>query len=359
MLPSGSKVLTNRKHAVHPSLLKVFHCNFGLCSVFVFSYISLKKFIFSTLHLFLYLSLQADSFDHLFQPPEGLPAWPLLLPTENISKVVIVEKIDLSALTTANPDTATALAITIPSGFNSEFDQTQSIDSEALLGGASSLALDMDALTTSNLMIDELQLVDPPDQLLGTNDNTAQSSVTYATVLLTNPKQEQQPIHLPYKDGSGSSSSDEGNFSANNSDISGSFPGGLWELDSCRGGEMDDPRRSCSYNSVEELSETSEQEDEEEEEVRDSKHLYYLGMDYPAEDEESEGEEEQSEEETKAELLNSVVLNRDAHSMESHPLLGPADSSDNSELGSASTHGFFPLYMPQFRTAPCTRQLTD
>nr|AKM16803.1 leptin receptor [Scomber japonicus] len=304
---------------------------------------------------------KADTFDHLFQPPEGLPARPLLLPSENISKVVIMEKTDLSALTplvSLNPDTATALAISIPSGFNSEVDQTRSMDSEALLGGAPSLTLDMDALTASSLRTDELQLVDlsRTDQLPGTNNNSAQSSVTYATVLLINPKQEQQPIHLHYKDGSGSSSSDEGNFSANNSDISGSFPGGLWELESCRGGEMDDPRRSCSYNSVEELSETSEQEDEE---VREGKHLYYLGMDYPAEDEESDEEEEQREEDTKTELLTSVVLNRDACSVESHPLLGPVDSSDNSEMDSASTRGFSLLYMPQFRTAPCTRQLTD
>lgn len=309
---------------------------------------------------------KADTFDHLFQPPEGLPAWPLLLPAENISKVVIVEKTDLSALTTGlvqtplvslTPDTATALAISLPSGFNSDVDQSQSMDIEALLGGAHSLALGLDALTTSSLRMDELQLVDlPPDQVPGTNDTSAHSSVTYATVLLTDKKQEQQPIHLHYKDGSGSSSSDEGNFSANNSDISGSFPGGLWELDSCRGGEMDDPRCSCSYNSVEELSETSEQEDEEE--VREGKDLYYLGMDYPVEDEESEGEEKR-EEDTKAELLKNVVLNREACSVESHPLLGPVDSNEPSEMLSASTRGFSPLYMPQFRTAPCTRQLTD
>lgn len=120
---------------------------------------------------------------------------------------------------------------------------------------------------------------------------------------------------------------------------------------------MDDPRRSCSYNSVEELSETSEQEDEEE--VREGKDLYYLGMDYPAEDEESEGEEEQREDDTKAELLKNGVLNREACSVESHPLLGPVDLSETSELLSASTHDFSSLYMPQFRTAPCTRQLTD
>ncbi|XP_039985106.1 leptin receptor isoform X2 [Xiphias gladius] len=305
---------------------------------------------------------KADTSDHLFRPPEGLPAWPLLLPSENISKVVIVDKADLSALTTALVQTplvsltsnpATALAISIPSGFDAEVDQTQCIESEVLMAGAPSLALNLDALTSSHPRIDELQPVDPPaDQPPGSTDSSAQSSVTYATVLLSDPKQEQQPIQLHYKDGSGSSCSDEGNFSANNSDISGSFPGGLWELDSCRGGEMDNPRRSCSYNSVEELSETSEQEDDGE--VRDEKDLYYLGTDYPADD-----EEQQREEETKIKLLKNVVLNREDCSVESHPLLGPEDSSQPAEPLSASTLGFSPLYLPQYRTAPCTRQPQD
>ncbi|XP_076583053.1 leptin receptor [Chaetodon auriga] len=289
---------------------------------------------------------KADTFDHLFRPPDGLPAWPLLLPSENFSKIVIVDKVDLSALTTAlvqaplvslTPDQAAASSITLPP----EVDQAQLVEREALLGGAPSFALNLDALTSSSPRLDQLQLVDPrADQPPGSTDGSAQSSVTYTTVLLSDPKQ-----HLHYKDGSGSSSSDEGNFSANNSDISGSFPGGLWELD--------DPRRSCSYNSVEELSETSEQEDEEE--AREEKDLYYLGMDYPAEDEDSEEDEEQREEATKTGLLKNVVLNREDCCVESHPLLGPEDSS---ELLTAPTRGCSPLYLPQFRTAPCTRQLT-
>ncbi|XP_056235000.1 leptin receptor isoform X1 [Seriola aureovittata] len=309
-----------------------------------------------------------DTFDHLFQPPDGLPAWPLLLPTENISKVVIMDKADLSALTTAlvqtplvslTPDPVTDLAISVPPGFDSKVDQTHFIESEVLMDGAPPLALNLDALTSSHPGIDDLQPVDPPgDQPPSSTDSSAQSSVTYATVLLSGAKQKQQSIHLHYKDGSGSSSSDEGNFSANNSDISGSFPGGLWELDSCRGGEMDDPRHSCSYNSVEELSETSEQEDEGE--VREEKDLFYLGMDYPAEDEESEEEEEQqTEEETKIGLLKNVVLNREDCPVETHHLLGPEESSERTERRSASTRGFSPLYLPQVRTAPCTRQLQD
>uniref|UniRef100_A0A671VRX9 Fibronectin type-III domain-containing protein n=1 Tax=Sparus aurata TaxID=8175 RepID=A0A671VRX9_SPAAU len=288
---------------------------------------------------------KADNFDHLFRPPEGLSAWPLLLPSENISKVVIVDKVELSALTTAlvqaprvflTPDPASALSISIPPGFDSEVDQTQPMEG----CGVPSFALNLDALTSSSPVLDELQLDAPPaERPPGSTDSSAQSSVTYATVLLSRPKQEQQPIHLHYKDGSGNSSSDEGNFSANNSDISGSFHGGLWELD--------DPRRSCSYNSVEELSETSEQEDGEE--AREEKDLYYLGMDYRAEDEDSEEGEEEREEETRAELLKSVVLSREDCPVESHPLLGAEDSSE--------PRGFSLLYMPQFRTAPCTRQV--
>ncbi|KAM3876341.1 leptin receptor [Diretmus argenteus] len=265
-----------------------------------------------------------ETIDHLFRLPEGLPVWPLLLPPENISEV-IVDKSDLPSLTTALVQS-----------------QTQSKDSEGLLGAASSSASIVD---TSGPELGEVQPADTPPA------NSAQSSVTYATVLLSDPEQDQQAVRLRYKDGSGSSSSDEGNFSANNSDISGSFPGGLWDLESCRGGEADDPRRSCSYNS--EFSETSEQE--EDEGMREEKDLYYLGMDYPAEDGESEEEEGQREaeerEETKIVLLKNVVFNREDCSVELRPLLGPG--------ASASTGGFSPVYLPQFRTVPCTRQLTD
>nr|AKA88532.1 leptin receptor [Scophthalmus maximus] len=310
---------------------------------------------------------KADTFDHLFGPPEGLPAWALLLPSEDLSKVVIVDKADLCAATTAlvqtplvppATDPAAASAISLPPGFDSEVDHSELTESELLLGGAPPLAVNADALTGSYPRIDEFQpVVSQAAQPPGSADNSAQSSVTYATVLLSDPKQEQPPVHLHYKGSSGSSSSDEGNFSANNSDISGSFPGGLWELDSCRGGETDDPRRSCSYNSVEELYETSEQEDDGE--ARDEKDLYYLGMDYPAEDEASEDEDERREEAAKIDLRKNVVLTRDDCSVESRPLLCPGDSSSRTGPLSASTRGFTPLYLPQFRTAPCTRQLQD
>uniref|UniRef100_A0A669DPX0 Leptin receptor n=1 Tax=Oreochromis niloticus TaxID=8128 RepID=A0A669DPX0_ORENI len=251
---------------------------------------------------------KVDTFDYLFRPREGLPVWPLLMPSENISQVIIVDKVLTTALIqNPLPDHADALAGSPSPGFDLNVDHSRA----------------------------DLQPADPSvDPHPGSTENSGQSSVTYTAVLVSNPSQDQQPpIHLPYKDGSGNSSSDEGNFSANNSDISGSFPGGLWELESCRGLEMDDPRRSCSYNSVEELSQNSDQE--EEHEVRREKDLYYLGMDYPAEDEESEKEDGQSEdEEAKVELEPGI-------------------------LPSPSTCGFAMPYLPQFRTATCTAQHTQ
>ncbi|XP_033937667.1 leptin receptor isoform X2 [Pseudochaenichthys georgianus] len=294
------------------------------------------------------------TFDLLFRPSEGLSTWPLPLPSENISKASILDKTDLSAMNKAlvqapcvSLTPAPAFSISLTPGFDTEAHPAQPSESEGLLSGTS-LALNVNTISQS--IIDELLL---PDQTSGSNDSSTHSLVTYATVLLSGLKQEQQPSHLHYKDGSGNSSSDEGNFSTNNSDISGPFVGGLWELDSCRGGEMDDLRLSCLYNSVEELSETSDQEHKGEEEVRGIKDFFHLEMDFPAADEKSE-KDEQTGEETNIELLKNVVLNRDERAVELHPLLGPEDSR---ELQSASARGFSQLYQPQFRTAACMRQL--
>ncbi|XP_035771387.1 leptin receptor isoform X1 [Neolamprologus brichardi] len=299
---------------------------------------------------------KVDTFDYLFRPQEGLPVWPLLMPSENISQVIIVDKVLTTALIqNPLPDPADALAGSHSPGFDLNVDQF--MENETLpVEGPSSAVLDM--LTTSRPRADDLQPADPSvDQHPGSTDNSGQSSVIYTAVLVSNPSQDQEPpIHLPYKNGSGNSSSDEGNFSANNSDISGSFPGGLWELESCRGLEMDDPRRSCSNNSVEELSQTSEDEHD----VRREKDLYYLGMDYPAEDEESEKDDEQSEDEdAKVELLKSTTLNRGHCSVELHPLLGQDNPSEPGILPSPSTCGFAMPYLPQFRTATCTVQHTQ
>ncbi|XP_057698065.1 leptin receptor isoform X2 [Corythoichthys intestinalis] len=275
--------------------------------------------------------------DTLFQPSDVMPAWPLLLPSENISKVVIMEKGNLSVLSKAlvqSPLMSPTQDIVSLRSFL-DGNQNMSVGSEALLVGIPHSVLALDSSTTSSAQLDELQLVDPSPSI---TENSAQSSVTYASVLITNPKQEQETIRPHDRDGSGSSSTDEGNFSANNSDISGSFPGGLWELESCNGAEIEDPRGSCSYNSVEELFETSDQEDATEEKG------FFLGMDYEVKDE--VGEEEQKEV-----LLKTIIMNSDDCSVESN--LTPT------ELLSTSTCDFSPLYMPQFRTAPYTRQMPD
>ncbi|XP_040926393.1 leptin receptor [Betta splendens] len=292
---------------------------------------------------------KAETLDPLFRAAEGLQAWPLLLPSENISKVVIVEKAMTSVLIQAplvplGPDAAAA------PGFDSKDEPTAFMENE-LLARASS-----ESLTASRPSVHALLRAEAPEARLPVaSDSSAQSSVTYSTVLLSHPKADSEPLR--YKDGSGSGSSDEGNFSANNSDISGSFPGGLWELDSCRGGDAEDARRSCSYNSVEELSETSEQPDDGD--VKEEKELFYLGMDYPAEDEESEEEGEPGEEDTKTQLLKNLVLSTDDCCLESNPLLDPEESSEPMELLPGATRGFSPLYLPQFRTAPDARHPHD
>lgn len=247
----------------------------------------------------------------MFHPPGGFPAWPLLLPSDNISKVVIVDKVDLSAL-----------SIHLGGGADSRAEQAWAEGSQLLLARDASSPPPPPKLESS-----EADGVGGP--LAADSGSSAQSSVTYATVLLCDP---QQPLHLHDKDGGGCSSSDEGNFSANNSDVSGSFPGGLWELDA--------PRRSCSYVSLAELSEASEHGNGEAGEEKD---LYYLGMD-PGDD-----ESEEEEEEPIAKLIQTEAPDREGCSVESRPLLQPPNSTCDVSA----------LYLPQYRTAPSpARQLS-
>uniref|UniRef100_A0A3B3U1I4 Leptin receptor-like n=1 Tax=Poecilia latipinna TaxID=48699 RepID=A0A3B3U1I4_9TELE len=245
-----------------------------------------------------------DGFEYLFRPPEGLQASPL--PPEKISKVTVVNK----TLTKC----------------------------EMALGGDTS----PDPLTTSDITINKLQPANAlVEQSSATTNSSAQSSVTYSKVLHTDTNPDHPPLHLHYKEGSRSSYSDEGNFSANNSDTSETFPGGLWEVDSYHGTESDDPRRSYSYNSEKELSEVSEQEDDLD--VGQKKALHYLDIGHPPEDEENEEEESQTE------LLKSAHLIREDCSAELYPLLNPDDSTDPKTLVQVSTCSFSSLYMPQYR----------
>ncbi|XP_015826469.3 leptin receptor [Nothobranchius furzeri] len=287
-----------------------------------------------------------DTFEALFRPSDGLQALPL--PAESISRVIIMDKAQTKALVqtpkslTPDPGTASDNLLTL---FDPEVDQ--SVETEALLGGAPSLTITVEALTASN---QSMQLVKPLVEQNPGNTSSAQSSVTYTKVLLADAKQDLQPVRLHYSDSSRCSSSDEGNFSANNSDISESSPSALWELDSCPGAEGDDPRRSCSYNSVEELSESSEQENEGE-----KKHLDYLEIKYSTDDEESEGEE-QREDNLKTKLLKDDAADREDSCVELHHLLGLEDSSQPDKLPSASTCEFSLLYLPQYRTDQHTRR---
>ncbi|KAM8890264.1 leptin receptor isoform 1-T1 [Synchiropus picturatus] len=200
---------------------------------------------------------RADTFNQVFQASDGLPAWPLLLPPEHISQVCIVDKMDHSAFTP--PAT---ISLNCEPAIEPVIVVSPSVDGESLL-----------------------------------HATVDQSSVTYASVLLADPHQ----YHIQYKDGSGSS--DEGNYSANNSDIS-----GQWELS--------EPRRSCSLNSVDEFYEVSEPENDSSGVIE----LKYLSLNSP------EGDEE---------ITDAELLKNSAPCLEQELML-----SDGLQL-----------YMPQFRTA--------
>ena len=271
--------------------------------------------------------------DHLFQLPGVLPGWPLLLPTESFCEAVIVDK----KSTPPPPATALDRVPTVSLAAGSTPNTIFSIASAASLAPGSASA------------------PSEPPSADSTAANSSQSLVTYTTVLLTEPS-----VRLSYNsDSSGcsgvgsGSSSDEGNFSANNSDISGLFRGGLWELEICRDGKTGDARRSCSYNSVEEFSVTSEQE--EDEGVKEDKDLYYLDIDYDGEEEEEKemeegmGEDGEEREGMKL-LLLSGGLSRGDCSVRSNRLLRPVDE----DLKRSAD--FAPVYLPQFKTALCTRQ---
>ncbi|XP_036375713.1 leptin receptor [Megalops cyprinoides] len=264
---------------------------------------------------------KAETIESLFRHPERLLSCPLLLESENISEAVIVEKAG-------------------PLAQNKERD---SVLSRAVQG---------ERPPTPTLSRDtEEPLVPETPALPGSPNGSAHSRISYATVLLP-----EEPGLLYKQQGSLSSSSDEGNFSANNSDISGSFPGGLWELENPPSNGAD-PRHSCCYNSAEEFSETSDQEDEDLDGTGTEKDLYYLGMTSQGEDEEEDEEEDdeerEEEQEAGARFLRGEVQGRtpggrEEFPVECSPLLGRLESvCDRTDTAAKSP----PLYMPQFRTA--------
>ncbi|XP_043098358.1 leptin receptor isoform X2 [Puntigrus tetrazona] len=246
---------------------------------------------------------QIDTIEHLFPHSEGLTACPLLLVSESICEVEIIEK--------THP-------VTLEHEKDNEVPNYKSGDKttkQSTLSADSSEPLSLEASTAA-----------------ATPETSGQSSVTYSTVLLSD-----QPSLLRKQQESLSSSSDEGNFSANNSDISGSFPGGLWDLENHVCSDSANPRHSSSYNSVEEFSETSDQDYEASESTGVAKDLYYLEVNEEEEEDEEEIEETQGEQEK-----NEKVMKVDAR-----PLLeGKGSTSFDSNSASHS----IPLYLPQFRT---------
>lgn len=249
-------------------------------------------------------SLQIDTIENLFPHSEGLISCPLLLVSESICEVEIIEK-PLPVTLEHEKDNEVPI--------NKSGDQT--ISDSALLADSSG-PLSLAASTAA-----------------ATPETSGQSSVTYSTVLLSD-----QPSLLRKQQESLSSSSDEGNFSANNSDISGSFPGGLWDLENHVCSDSANPRHSSSYNSVEEFSETSDQDYEASESIGVAKDLYYLEV-----NEEEEQEDEEEIEETQGEQeKNEMVMKVDAR-----PLL---EGKNSTAVDSNHLSHSIPLYMPQFRT---------
>ncbi|XP_052455578.1 leptin receptor [Carassius gibelio] len=246
---------------------------------------------------------QIDTMENLFPHSEGLTACPLLLVSESICEVEIIEK--------PHPVTLEHEKDNVVLTYNSG-DKTTT--SSALLADSSE-PLSLEASTAAP-----------------TPETSGQSSVTYSTILLSD-----QPSLLRKQQESLSSSSDEGNFSANNSDISGSFPGGLWDLENHVCSDSANPRHSSSYNSVEEFSDTSDQDYEASENTGVAKDLYYLEVNEEEDEDEEEIKETQGEQEK-----NEIVVRVDAR-----PLL---ESKDSTSVDSNNISHSIPLYLPQFRT---------
>uniref|UniRef100_A0A8C1W4X7 Leptin receptor n=1 Tax=Cyprinus carpio TaxID=7962 RepID=A0A8C1W4X7_CYPCA len=246
---------------------------------------------------------QINTIENLFPHSEGLTACPLLLVSESICEVEIIEK--------THP-------VTLEHEQDNEvpiYKSGNKTATDSALLADSSEPLSLEASTAA-----------------ATPETSGQSSVTYSTVLRSD-----QPSLLRKQQESLSSSSDEGNFSANNSEISGSFPGGLWDLENHVCSDSANPRHSSSYNSVEEFSETSDQDYEASESTGVAKDLYYLEV-----NEEEEEEDEEEIEETQSEQeKNEIVMKVDAR-----PLL---EGKNSTAVDSSVSHSI-PLYLPQFRT---------
>ncbi|KAL1022777.1 hypothetical protein UPYG_G00032180 [Umbra pygmaea] len=235
---------------------------------------------------------KAETLEQLFHHTEDLPAWPLLDVSEFISQATVLEK-------TSSPDK-----------YPSALEDTQG----------------------------QTQLPSLPEV-------SAQLSVTYTTVRISEP-----PPSSVKQAASLSSFSDEGNYSANTSDNSDSFPRGLWELESSREGVSDwDPQHSCSDHSVEEVSEHKALGvwgvvGKEGTEMKDP---YQLGM----------GNQKESGEQEDIEFMllkQGMDLGTECLLVESYQLLGCQDSKLSPPSDKGAGVGIeirtVPMYLPQLRT---------
>ncbi|KAJ8409413.1 hypothetical protein AAFF_G00228140 [Aldrovandia affinis] len=221
---------------------------------------------------------KAETVENLFRHPERLTSCPLLLETETVSEAVIVEVLPAVALEEERAGwVERALQMsTTPSSSSSS---------------SSSSACGLD-----------------------------RSSITYATVL---PTGERGRAHRRPQERL-RSCSDEGNFSANASDLSGSYPEAPWEPD----GVPSNLRRS--YTSTEEFSENSDQEDQSLDGTGSRRDLCCSGL---ASKDEEEG------------FGTEATLE---HLVESCPLLDKQDPRSHGEEWSGRG---IPFYVPQFQTA--------
>ncbi|KAG2461656.1 LEPR protein, partial [Polypterus senegalus] len=240
---------------------------------------------------------QVETIENLFTPKQRHPTGPLFLESEQISEAVIVE------------DSA----------------EENSLGADVLVLPVCGHELDMNSSNSGSFCSTKRAVVEKEVYLEGSR----QSKIEYATILV--PK---DPCELSVQLKSSSSFSDEGNFSANNSVISGSIPSSLWDTDN-RSSLCLTPMNqhiSSSFNSSEGFSEASDREDSLEEEQNPVLDLYYLG---------------QRPNNTITDVTSSD--RKDETCPEAKPLLNYL-SAQNENWNKKDLHeNSIRLYMPQFR----------
>ncbi|XP_033883594.3 leptin receptor-like isoform X2 [Acipenser ruthenus] len=255
---------------------------------------------------------KAETIGNLFKHHERLTSGPLLLESERISEAVIVEKMKQSV---EEKETRVALDISLSQSHEPQQDSPPPEQH-------------------SHIEEEEREPVVYPD-------SSGEPKIEYATILPSDLYKQQKSI---------SSSSDEGNFSANNSDISGSFPNNLWEVEnqSCIHLAQVNPRMLRSFNSSEGFSEASDDQDDSLiDEPCPERDIYYLGQVST----EEEGEKEKF---LKEDAQVPCQDSRDETGHEANPLLSCHSllqfKMNQTDLSQKSSR----LYMSQFRAVSNT-----